>query len=558
MATAAGTILGRLESTRLLYGPAHAGEKLRLLAALAKTKLATASQVQRFHEHLCFLRAYPDNRRVLDRAVGLLKTFAQRQDLRRYQKQLADTGIAGTIIYYRFFWPTARWLAARWPAYLEIDWLEVDEPERLAAALPLLVTPLEANWLRLRTNDACAALSQLSGTRLNAATFFIKAVERMPGDHVTREAFFDGLDTPLLLRPGPNTPSRSRAHYRGSPVVFLGSKAPRLDRPDLADELKRPPRSVRAVPESEGRMLIDMAQEAMVTRARDLDNFAYGDARDVRLIDDGDGLQWALIGTVPERRPLLRATYGMLTLKNGVPIGYVGVDTLFSCADLSFNTFPTFRAGEAAYVFCRTLAALGPTFAPRSFTVEPYQLGHHNAEGIDSGAWWFYYKLGFRPRSSKIRALAQKELMRLKRNPQHRSSPATLRSLAQDYLYWESPGARAPYWPHLTDFGQSIATRLATAAADDHKLALETCLEKISPILGAWRPPRMDAATRTAWLNWAAIVSLLPGVRHWSATDRRDLARVISAKGGRRDSDYLRLFNDHSKLVSALRAFTQA
>ena len=62
-------------------------------------------------------------------------------------------------------------------------------------------------------------------------------------------------------------------------------------------------------------------------RARDLDAFAYGGPRDVMTVDDGDGLQWVLIGMVPQRRPLLRAAYGFLTLRSGVPIGDGQLDT---------------------------------------------------------------------------------------------------------------------------------------------------------------------------------------------------------------------------------------
>ncbi len=350
MPRSASTLLTKLEATRLKFGPGQAETKIRLLAALETTHFNTSAQVLRLHEHLCFLRAYPDNALLRARVFRQLKNFAVRRDLRRQQSALADTGIASTIIHYRFFWPTARWLAARWPALLEIDWESVDEPDRLSAALPLLVTPLEANWLRLRSGDPRKSLARLSGNHMTDATFFIKAVQAMPGNHVTREAFFDGLDTPFLLRPGANTPSRTRAHRVGARVVFLRSQ-PLRHLPDLRAELTRPPRDVRSISILEGQALIDLAHDAMVTRERDLDNFAYGDPRDVRLVDDGDGLQWALIGTLPERRPPLRVTYGMLTLRNGVPIGYVGVDALFRSADLSFNIFSTFRSGEAAYVF---------------------------------------------------------------------------------------------------------------------------------------------------------------------------------------------------------------
>jgi hypothetical protein len=551
-------ILTKLEATRLNYGSGQAEIKLRLLTQLETRYLHTSTQVLRLHEHLCFLRAYPDSSLVHARVVRLLKNFTARPDFQRQQMTLSDTGIAGTIIRYRFFWPTARWLAAHWPAQLEIDWESVDEPARLSAAVPLLVTPLEANWLRLRQDDPHRSLSLLSGTHVTDATFFIKAVEAIPGDHVTREAFFDGLDTPFLLRPGFNTPSRTRAHYALAPVVFLRSQPPRDRRPDLLAELKHPPRAVRSISIHEGQTLIGLAREAMVTRERDLDNFAYGDPRDVRLVDDGEGLQWAVIGTLPERRPLLRATYGMLALRNGVPVGYVGVDALFRSADLSFNMFPTFRGGEAAYVFARTLAALVPIFGPRSFTIEPYQLGHHNDEAIESGAWWFYYKLGFRPRNTQIRELAREELARMRTNPRHRSSKATLRRLAQDYLYLETPGTRAPYWPCLADFGMKIATHLATIAPVDRNGALSSCLEEIQPVLGNWLPSTAKAAVRHAWKNWSAIVSLIPAIQRWSPAERRDLARIISAKGGRRDSDYLALFDSHPKLGRVLREFTRA
>ena len=44
-------------------------------------------------------------------------------------------------------------------------------------------------------------------------------------------------------------------------------------------------------------------------------------------------------------------------------------------------------------------------FGSDTFAIYPYQLGHENDEGLDSGAWWFYYKLGFRPREPRIAPL---------------------------------------------------------------------------------------------------------------------------------------------------------
>jgi hypothetical protein len=547
------TLLRRLEATRLDYGPGRAAEKVRLLAGLDRARLRTAQQVLRLHEHLVFMRAYPDDRAVLARVERMLRRFERRGDLRRHCDALADSGVAGTAIRYAFFWPTARWLATRWPARLWIDWASLDAPERLAAALPLLVTPVEAIWLRLGSATPRRALDRLRGRRTPDGTFYVRRVAAMPGDDFTRESFFDTLDVPLVLQPGDDTPSRTHARHAGSPVVFR-ARPPERARPDLVRELARPPRAVRRAQSAEAQQLIDLGRAAMATRARDLDAFAYGSARDVRIVDDGDGLEWAIIGVFPERRPVLRSVYGVITLRNGVPIGYLDIHVLFRCVDLAYNTFESFRGAEAAYVLARLLAALRHLFAATSFTLAPYQLGRDNDEAIDSGAWWFYYKLGFRPRASAIRAIARAELARMAANPRHRSSARTLARLADDYLYFETGGARAPHWPSLDALGARVSARLAARAGADRESAVRESVRAATRLLGGARV--RGASERTAWARWAPIVAVLPGVARWSATDRRALARVIAAKGGPADDEYLARFDAHPRLGAALRRLT--
>ena len=546
-------LLAQLEETRLNFGPSWSERKIALLRQLGRARLNTAAQILRLHEHVCFVRAHPDDANVLREAEKVLARFAHRDDLVRHRQRLADSGTAGTDIHYPFFWPTARWLTARWPTRLSIDWDQVGDTQLLAASLPRLVNHLEANWLRIRKPPTRDALARLDGKKATDATFLIRMVEAMPGDDFTREAFYESLALPLVLRAQADTPSRTHAHYAPQRVYF-SADPPSRGRPDLQAELDRPPRSVRRVPRQEGERLINLAREAMVTRGRDLDTFAYGDPGDVRLVDDGGGLTWAMIGLIPERRPTLRTAYGYLTLRNGVPIGYAQSDTLWRCVDLAFNTFDTFRGGDSATIVARTMAMMRHVFDGSSFTLEPYQLGEGNEEGISSGAWWFYYKLGFRPRNPKIRTLVRAELARMKNNPRHRSSPATMARLATDYLYFELPGVRAPYWPHLAALGSEVARLRSkgpaapgTATGDDKFSRAEIQL-----------PRRVSAAARAAWVAWAPIVELIPGLDQWNDDEKRGLVRIIVAKAGRRDSDYLTLFERHAKFGAALRQMTRA
>jgi hypothetical protein len=543
---APASLLARLEATRLRYGPGRPEQKIDLLNQLGRARLRTAAQVQRLHEILCVMRAYPDNAEVLDKTEKLLARFARRADLASQKDRLEDSGIAGTDIHYRFFWPTARWLAAYWPDRLVIDWNELEDSTPLAAALTVLVTPIEASWLRVLKPSPKKALARMA-VNATDATFFVRAVEALPGDDFTREAFYDSIGLQLILKASPKTPSRTMAHYPGIKVHFR-STAPIATRPDLRTELNRSPRSMRVVSPREGSSLIDLARAAMVTRGRDLDAFAYGDPGDVRLIDDGDGLTWAMVGIVSERRPILRAAYGYLILRNGVPVGYVQSDTLWKCVDLAFNTFATFRGLEAAVVLGRTMAMLRYVFDATSFTLEPYQLGDGNDEGLASGAWWFYYRLGFRPRNPRVRALAKAELERMKHKPGHRSSQATLAELAKDYLYFEWSEVRAPRWPRLAALGSKAARSQEGAGGVPHPLAQVASREL----------RRATPAELRAWANWAPIVSLMPDLEQWTEEEKVDLMKVILAKAGRRDTDYLRLFDRHPKLADALRELTGA
>ena len=62
------------------------------------------------------------------------------------------------------------------------------------------------------------------------------------------------------------------------------------------------------------------------------------------------------IGVVPERRLLLESVYGFLTLKNGVPVGYVLVSALFGSSEIAYNVFETFRGGESGLIYGKVLA----------------------------------------------------------------------------------------------------------------------------------------------------------------------------------------------------------
>lgn len=522
--------LGTLERIHRRYGESSGDEKRELVRRLRSARLRSAAEILRLHEILVFLRAYPDDARLLAEVERALHGFERRADLARFRDDLADSGIAGTAIRYRFFHAMALWLAERRPRALRLDREEAEEFEpRLRATLPTLLPSIEAEAVRRSEAGTFEILDRLRGRATDAA-FLLERVD---------EKTHDVVDAPFVLDPGKGSPSRTHARWEGAPIVFSRT-APDRARPHLAREIERPPAEIRAVPTREGRVLVDLAREAMVTRSRDLDAFSYGNPRDVCLVDDGDGLQFALIGSLPEKRLPLPAVHGWLTLKNGVPIGYVQSDTLLRSTEVAFNTFETFRGAEAGRVFGRVLAVARHVLSAESFSIEPYQLGKGNAEGIESGAWWFYFKLGFRPKDREVKRVLARERTRMRRDPSHRSNAETLERLASAHLFWE-PDRR---FPALLPLVPGLGLRLAPSPTD--------AAERAAVRLGVRSFRGWTRGERTAWERLAPVALALPGVRRWTPGERRALVEAIRAKGDREEDRFAERIDAHPRASRAL------
>jgi hypothetical protein len=72
----------------------------------------------------------------------------------------------------------------------------------------------------------------------------------------------------------------------------------------------------------------------------------------------------------------------------------------------------------------------------KTFSVDPYQIGHENEEAIESGAFWFYRKLGFEPELRGILRLLAREERKIETKVGYRTSAATLRKLAKGRLVY--------------------------------------------------------------------------------------------------------------------------
>jgi hypothetical protein len=511
------TLLDRLEPLLHRFEPAARAERARLLAALERQPIRRPGALLRFHEALCFLRAYPDGPAGLAWVEAALERFGARVAALPplAADRLAESGLAGTTLHPPLGLAAATWLADRFPADVELDRTDADLWPGLAALLPPLVAGLPEDALVEAGIDYPAWLAAATrGWRGSALAWLLERVGEARRADVA--ALYDHLQPRLRWQLGEGLGSRTRArlparrvfHHRGPLLPRGGPLGRRLPGP-------RPP--MRRPGAAEARRLLDAAMAAVIVRYREVHAFNHADPADVTVADLGRGVELAWFGVQAAHRLPLRAHYGYLLVKNGVPIGYGDASLLFEWCEIAFNVFESFRRGESGYLFARLLGFVGHRLGARVFHLAPYQIGRDNEEALASGAFWFYYKLGFRPVPPALARLAAAEAARLAANPGQRSPRRLLARLARGRMVL---GVGGPVPP-------------AVAAFEAHRLGLR-----------AARHGRGVAGL-------ASYLALVPDLARWPARDRRAVTALVRAKGRAPEADYLRRLRRLPRLRAA-------
>jgi hypothetical protein len=555
-------LLDELES---LKRPAGARGRSRLrgvLARLGRRRFRTAASLIRFHELLLFLRAYPQGPALLRQAERLLQTFARRvarlredgaEDLFEFERPEVS-GVAGTSFTALFSYHAVRWLASRFPARVRLEWEGYEEAGQLASVLPRFLPLLEEDAYVESYFPFREWLDAARPRRQDELRWLLARFGRIE-DEAERARLFESLRLWVRWDLGDSRLTRTRLRVGPARRVFYHD-APLLARRDvsldaeLSDETPLP---VARLSKAAGARLLDEGRTTMAMRYRELHGFTSGDPARVLRADAGRGVSIFLWGVPAERRLPALAYHSMLLTKNGVPCGYAEALTLFERTEAGLNLFYTFREGESGWLYARLLRVFRQVLGARVFSVDPYQLGHLNEEGIKSGAFWFYRKLGFRPVAPRLLKVVEEEERRLGRRPAHRTSERTLRELSSGHVIYEAGGAEPRAWDrfHIRHLGLAVARHMGARHGGDAARLRRASVKQVSRALGldASQP---NADERRALERLAPLLSLIPDLRRWTDDEKRALARLIRAKAGPDELQYLRLLQQHTRLRRAL------
>jgi hypothetical protein len=324
-------------------------------------------------------------------------------------------------------------------------------------------------------------------------------------------------------------------------------------------------------------------REVMVVRYRELYGTTLGDPRTVVRADLGRGVVMHFWGLPPDRRLPLRAYIAGYTQKNGVPINYIEAIGLCEWIEVGFNTFYTYRQGETAWIYAQALRCLRALTSAKCISIYPYQIGQNNDEAIDSGAFWFYRKLGFRSGRADLRILSEREEKRIAANSKYRTPARILKRLAEAHMFYDlsdekvgldfvlkgrsfsratkiSKASRAIAGAETTgpwdtfsvrNLGMRINRRMAQHFEADNSKIRQVSTAHVARALRI-NPARWTVIQQEALEDWSLVLALIQDLALWSSDEKRQLVKTIRAKSAGDEMRYLRQTQKHARLRAEL------
>ncbi|HKO43049.1 MAG TPA: hypothetical protein VJU84_07160 [Pyrinomonadaceae bacterium] len=551
-------LIDQLDEAKRQFAPRAANQTVQLLRRLAKLTIDDPQTLIRFHEILLFITAYPQSAAAREQAQSILNRFGELiTSLRDAEVDLSPletpevSGIAGTVVSDTFTYPIVSWLVREQPRRVELDWEWFQDENRLAETWPRFMPLLEED-ASVEANVPYQRWLRAAAGRERDLTWLISRFNSLPLSQKEKAELFNSQKLYVRWAPafrstrtGMRLPVKNVFYHRG-PLIQRREVS-------LVQELQAPPRRLERLTTKRGEAILDMAREASTIRYRELYGFTHGDPAKVFRADLGRGVEVFVTELPPEVRLPLRAYHAAMFFKNGVPVGYFEGLSLFERMESGFNLYYTFREGETAWLYARTLSIFRHLLGVTSFAIDPYQIGYENEEGIESGAFWFYRKLGFRPTTPDVMKLTAREETKLASRRGYRTSPATLRKLAAGPMIFELDQTKTGDWDrfYLRKIGMAVQRLMAERFSGDATSMRDEAVARVSKTLGI-RAPDLKGSWWIAFSDFAVVLLLTGDLDKWSPAEKHLLKEIMKAKAGLAESRYLKLMQKHARLRSAL------
>jgi hypothetical protein len=544
-----GLLIQELRSISNKISDADLNRKSELLNSLMIQKEFTSKDIINYHDTLLFLLAYPQNKNIYQLTQNAFSVFDHQLflHLKKYKtkalNELAGSGLSGTYLTSSFGFDLTKHLVLQYKNQISIDTIDW-ECENGIEILKLILPKCEQDILLLKEESITQWFIELAGEGQNVIEFLLRSLEEKFPEPDVCEYFFLKLKVYVKIDFTGKLPSRSAITHTFNPVFYHDKELVR--KINLFDELKIKVKGPLPLNAQAKEQSWRTSQLMLLSLGRETDPLAYGRAEDVEVYDAGRGLSICLNGMRPGKRLPFESYIGYMAYKNGRPIAYGGAWIFGNRARIGLNVFEPYRGGESTWIFAAILRTYSLVFNIQHLLVDPYQIGKDNEEAIESGAFWFYYKLGFKPLQIPLKELAETEFAKMKESQQYRSSKAILRKLATSTLGIHLANDAMHEEPML--IAQFISNRIRTEYGGNREKAFEEAGKALRKVLNIYSRKALPQQLKETALWWVPQLQK----QKLRETQKQKITALLFEKAVGNEFEYTRALQNFPFLIQAI------
>lgn len=541
-----------LRSCSNRYGASWTARKEELLHQFAARHITEVNVLLAYHDCLLFLLAYPENRKQfqlaakeLDRIAGIVQSIFDGLNQRK-QKQLSGTGIACSSVHVAFSLDMIAWLIQRFPSQVSIFEYAGDK-EAVKEVLLLLLPSAERESLEKKEYSVNKLIQYAKGATPDSDLHWLIALfQQSELKPALRDHLFHSLQLYVTWQTDRTSPSRTYARSFPAPVYF--QKREFNKQYVAAKIIGEPVAEAKHLSKEQKQELVTISRGILGMLHRETDPSTYAETDAVAYFEMGKGISIALYPMVASRRLPFDSYIGYLLFKNRLPVAYGGGWIFQRHCKIGVNVLSAFRGGESAWLFMQIMRLYAQYYCVKRFIIEPYQIGHRNMEGLKSGAFWFYYRMGFVPVENGLKHLAAAEYERIRSEKHYRTPLAVLKKLAvsnKELILDDEEQHPVDVLQLSEAITSMINDRFNGNRLQAEKAALTFSSEFLRIKAAEYHNPSMHESLK----NFSLLLLLLSSsLNTWKETDKADFLQLIILKGSGSERKYMLQFQKHRNL----------
>ena len=526
-------------------------EKIKLLYFFINNKTGKINQCRNLNKLLLAMLAYPDNKEVFDltkQAQSVLLNHIE--ESKELTSKLKGSGIFNTeSIECSFSYEMAKYLIEKFPNQCNIHSSTIDE-ENLKLIFKFLLPSVE--YMRIHDGNlnviSRIALFNKEKVQTNLEWLLTLLDQNFKNEKI-KELIYSQMRIILKVKISQSQLSTGLLKGLNHPVYF--QKNPFNKNLSLGRiSKKKLPKPLKLNKEKK-RDLIDVAKITLFHLCSETEPFTNANVEDITFYSLDNGISIALFGSKVSKRYSLESYIGYLVFKNNIPVAYGGGWIFGERCQFGINIMENFRGGESNRIFNELIRVYHQYFGATNFVVKPYQFGLNNPDGLKAGAFWFYYKLGFRPEDNNLKNLALSEIKRKNKNNKYKSDLSVLKKFTKSNLSLNFCENNFPSFD-AAEISIRITDFINKKYKGNRENALNDCfniLKKLLPINeNKWKEEDILYAK-----NVSLLFCLKPDSKQWIKKNKNNILRFILLKSAKTERPWiksLQQFNSFWKRIS--------